>query len=63
MLDEATSNVDYITDRRIQQVLNDKFRDCTLLTIEHRIHSIVDDAKIILLGNGQIVECETPQKL
>ena len=63
MLDEATSNVDSITDSRIQSVLSTKFRDCTLLTIAHRIDTIIDCDKILLMGNGQVVEFDTPQKL
>ena len=46
MLDEATSNVDSITDSRIQSVLSTRFRDCTLLTIAHRIDTIIDCDKI-----------------
>ena len=63
MLEEATSNVDSITDMRIQRVLSTKLRDCTLLTIAHRIDSIVDYDKILLMDNGQVVGYDTPQNL
>ena len=63
LLDEATSNVDPITDNRIQQVLYNKFKDSTLLTIAHRIHSIIDYDRIALMEDGQLVEFDTPHKL
>ena len=63
MLDEATSNVDSITDNIIQHVLSNKFRNCTLLTIAHRINSIIDYDRILLMDSGQVVECDTPQNL
>ena len=63
MLDEATSNVDSVTDLKIQQVLSDKFKDCTLLTIAHRIESIIDYDKVLVMDKGEIIECDTPHTL
>ena len=63
MLDEATSNVDSVTDFKIQQVLSNKFKDCTLLTIAHRIESIIDYDKVLVMDKGEIIECDTPHTL
>ena len=63
MLDEATSNVDSVTDSRIQQVLYDKFKDCTLLTIAHRIESIINYDKVLVMDNGEVSEYDTPHNL
>lgn len=63
MLDEATSNVDSASDALIQQTLHAAFKDCTVLTIAHRLHSVLDSDRVLLLEDGQIKEFDTPQKL
>ena len=52
VLDEATSSVDPITDSLIQKTLKHKFTECTIITIAHRITSVLDRDKVLLLDNG-----------
>ena len=60
MLDEATSNVDMLTDSVIQRIIRTHFRDATVLTIAHRLNTIIDADSIIVMGNGRVKECGTP---
>ena len=62
-LDEATANVDYETDRLIQQTIRDKFQDCTVITIAHRLNTIMDYDKVAVLEKGQLVEFDAPEVL
>ncbi|GIL72743.1 hypothetical protein Vretimale_4441 [Volvox reticuliferus] len=63
VLDEATSNVDNSTDSLIQRTIRTAFKDCTVLTIAHRLHTIVDSDRILLLEAGQLGEFGTPAQL
>ncbi|KAF9279758.1 hypothetical protein BGZ68_007716 [Mortierella alpina] len=62
-LDEATAAIDIETDNAIQQALRREFRGCTVLTIAHRINTIMDNDRILVLDNGEMKEFETPAKL
>ncbi|XP_048576201.1 ATP-binding cassette sub-family C member 4-like [Nematostella vectensis] len=63
VMDEATANVDPQTDHIIQTTIRDKFKDCTVLTIAHRLNTIMDCDCIMVLHDGQVVEMGTPQEL
>ncbi|XP_058218894.1 ABC transporter C family member 3-like [Rhododendron vialii] len=63
VLDEATASVDTATDNLIQLTLRQHFSDCTVLTIAHRITTVVDSDMVLLLDHGLIEEHDSPTKL
>ncbi|CAE1165293.1 Probable multidrug resistance-associated protein lethal(2)03659,GDP-mannose 4,6-dehydratase sdnI,Bile pigment transporter 1,ATP-binding cassette transporter abc2,GDP-mannose 4,6 dehydratase,GDP-mannose 4,6 dehydratase 1,Multidrug resistance-associated protein 5,ABC transporter C family member 13,GDP-mannose 4,6 dehydratase 2,Multiple drug resistance-associated protein-like transporter 1,Canalicular multispecific organic anion transporter 2,GDP-mannose 4,6-dehydratase,Cystic fibrosis transmembrane conductan len=63
VLDEATAAVDLETDALIQQTIRKEFSDCTILTIAHRLNTILDYDRIMVLDHGSIVEFDSPQNL
>ncbi|XP_028401677.1 multidrug resistance-associated protein 4-like isoform X2 [Dendronephthya gigantea] len=63
IIDEATANVDDKTDKLIQETIRDKFKDCTVLTIAHRLNTIMDADRIMVLDAGRIVEFDEPYEL
>ncbi|KAK6191316.1 hypothetical protein SNE40_003038 [Patella caerulea] len=64
ILDEATASIDLETEKKLQDILLDKaFEDKTIITIAHRISTIMCYDKILVMENGHIAEYDTPQKL
>lgn len=63
ILDEATASVDFETDKVIQEVVRKKAKGKTVITIAHRIDTVLDSNKILGLDNGKVVEFDTPQIL
>ncbi|KIM25383.1 hypothetical protein M408DRAFT_210000 [Serendipita vermifera MAFF 305830] len=63
ILDEATSSIDFETDAKIQATVREEFGSSCLLTIAHRIRTVIDYDKLIVLDKGRIVEMDTPWKL
>ncbi|XP_065203949.1 multidrug resistance-associated protein 1-like [Planococcus citri] len=63
ILDEATAAIDLETDDLIQGTIRNEFKDCTVLTIAHRLNTIMDYDKIIVLDEGNLVEYDSPQAL
>ncbi|KAK0599706.1 hypothetical protein LWI29_007846 [Acer saccharum] len=63
VLDEATASVDTATDNLIQQTLRQHFSHCTVITIAHRITSVLDSDMVLLLSHGLIEEYDSPTKL
>lgn len=51
------------TDQIIQQKIREKFADCTVLTIAHRLNTIIDSDRILVMGNGEILEFAPPHEL
>ena len=63
LLDEATANVDYLTDRMIQDVIRKEMAECTVLTIAHRLDTVLEYDRIMVLEKGEIVEFDQPDVL
>lgn len=63
VLDEATANVDFATDTLIQQTIRRKFQNCTLITISHRVDTILDYDRVSILERRGEVEFDKPQVL
>ena len=63
IMDEATANVDFKTDNLIQEVIRHKFKDSTVLTIAHRLNTIMDYDKVLILDGGRMVEFDKPEIL
>jgi ABC-type multidrug transport system fused ATPase/permease subunit len=63
VLDEATSSVDMETDTMIQRSIREEFADSTLIVIAHRLSTIVDFDRILVLGEGKVLEYDSPAEL
>jgi len=63
LMDEATASVDYATDELISRTIRKEFADSTILTIAHRLRTIIDYDKVLVLDRGRIVEFDRPQTL
>jgi len=63
VLDEATASIDNDTDALLQQAIRKAFSECTVLTIAHRLHTIMDSTQIMLFESGKLVEYDEPHAL
>ncbi|ELP92088.1 canalicular multispecific organic anion transporter, putative [Entamoeba invadens IP1] len=63
IMDEATASIDIQTDIMIQEMVRKNFTQCTVLTIAHRLHSIMDSNKVMVFDDGHLMEMDTPINL
>jgi ATP-binding cassette subfamily C (CFTR/MRP) protein 1 len=63
VMDEATASVDLQTDIMIQRMSRTAFTDCTVFTIAHRLHTIMDSSRVLVLDTGVVAEFDSPLKL
>lgn len=63
VLDEATGNMDNETDEKLYEIIKELFKNCTVLSITHRLNSIWNYDEVLVLDNGNVAECNTPNNL
>merc|ERR1712129_464029 len=63
VMDEATSSIDNTTDAMIQTMIRENFSDATVLTIAHRLNTILDSDRVLVLDDGKVTEFDTPKNL
>ena len=63
IMDEATANIDSHTDEKIQKMIREEFKQSTIICIAHRLRTIIDFDRILVLDKGKVVEFDTPHNL
>ncbi|CAD7924784.1 unnamed protein product [Amoebophrya sp. A120] len=63
VMDEPTANIDNHTDRLVQGLVRRKFHDCTLITVAHRLQTIIDFDRILVMSDGRVAEDGAPWEL
>jgi ATP-binding cassette subfamily C (CFTR/MRP) protein 4 len=63
ILDEPTANVDSSTDELLQKAVAKSFEGATIIAVAHRLDTLIDYDKIVVLDNGGLVECGSPKEL
>jgi len=63
ILDEATANIDVVTEQKIQRLIEVEFKESTMIVIAHRLNTIINSDKVMVLSFGEILEYDSPQKL
>ncbi|CAE6340042.1 unnamed protein product [Rhizoctonia solani] len=63
VMDESTASVDFDTDAKIQTTIREEFKQSMLITIAHRLRTVIDNDRILVLDAGQVVEFDRPKKL
>ncbi|RAL42397.1 hypothetical protein DM860_017577 [Cuscuta australis] len=63
ILDEATASIDSATDSTLQKIIREEFCNCTVITVAHRVPTVIDSDMVLLLSFGKLVEYDEPSKL
>ncbi|PKI48627.1 hypothetical protein CRG98_030992 [Punica granatum] len=63
VLDEATASIDNATDSILQRTIRTEFADCTVITVAHRVPTVVDCTMVLGMSDGKLVEYDEPMKL
>ncbi|KAK9663650.1 hypothetical protein RND81_O265100 [Saponaria officinalis] len=63
VLDEATASIDNATDLILQKTIRTEFADCTVITVAHRIPTVMDCTKVLAISDGKLMEYDEPMKL
>ncbi|KAK9143916.1 hypothetical protein Syun_013316 [Stephania yunnanensis] len=63
VLDEATASIDNATDSTLQKTIRTEFKDCTVITVAHRIPTVMDCTRVLAISDGKLVEYDDPMKL
>ena len=62
-MEQATASVDSATDKKIQDTIREAFKDCTILTIAHRLETIADYDRVVVMHEGRVAEYASPRDL
>ena len=63
LMDEATANIDIKTEETIQSLIHEKFNDSTVITIAHRLNTIINSDKVLVMERGRVKEFDWPKRL
>jgi len=63
IFDEATANIDVLTEHKIMNVISNDFADSTVITIAHRLNTIINSDKIAVMSHGRLLEYASPKTL
>ena len=59
-MDEATANIDILTEQKLQDLIQKEFKESTMITIAHRLNTIIQSDRVMVLSYGQIIEYDKP---
>ena len=62
-MDEATANIDIKTEAIVQKLIREEFKHSTVITVAHRLNTVLSSDKILVLGFGKVIEFDTPENL
>ncbi|KAF7814158.1 ABC transporter C family member 8-like [Senna tora] len=63
VLDEATASIDSATDAILQRIIRQEFSECTVITVAHRVPTVIDSDMVMVLSFGKLLEYDEPSKL